>query len=570
MLDITGKSGDAQKLRLGLSASLVSINGLIETPIGKKWTLLVAGRRAFTDVIQSRLYKNLVETVRNDENNSPRKQLFDGDDLQPRFYFYDTNIKLTYRPSDRDVLSLSLYDGQDNLELEAARQEGFVNVSILDQAEWGNNGGSIRWARQWNPAFYGQVRFSWSEYGHITSYNSNFSYDDGTNQFEAGVVNDITNDVSLTGLNLDFDWQLSKKSQLLFGLSGEGLTSQLKDGSQDVLDIDQEGELISMYWQHQWKPWPRLSLNMGLRYFYFDLLDDGLWDPRINASYKVNDKLSLKGAWGKYHQITNRIINSDINTGLPDFWLLADAGSPILVKDSEHAVLGFNYQREKWSIDIEAYHKSLNGLVEFIPLGRYFAAEFLPSDQFVAGSSTAKGIDFLFQYENNSYTHWTAYSLGRVDDLLVGLNNNQEFPSNLDQRHEFKSVHLFKFGGWKLSGSWIYATGKPFTGPRGYYEVQTPVGNQTFFDASSINSFRLPDYHRLDLSATYSFDWGNWKVESGLSLYNLYNRRNIKFKRFEITNIDPVTGTLLDDQQVFSYDVTLLGFTPNFFINFRL
>ena len=533
--------------------------------------MLFAARRAFTDVIQSRLYKNLVETVRNDENNSPRKQLFSSDELQPEFYFYDTNLKLTFRPSDRDVLSMSLYDGRDNLRLQAARQEGFITVSILDEAEWGNSGGSIRWARQWNPAFYGQVRLSWSEYDHITSYNSLFTYDDGNQQFESGSINNIQNDVTSTGLTFDFDWQLSKKSQLLFGVSAETLSSLLQDDNNSGPDdIDQEGELLSMYWQHQWKPWPKLSINTGLRYFYFDLLADGLWDPRVNASYQLTSKLSLKAAWGKYHQITNRIINSDINNGLPDFWLLADEDSPILVKDSEHWVVGFNYKWKNWSFDVEAYHKSLDGLVDFIPLGRYFAAEFLPSDQFVAGSSTSKGIDFLLQYENNFYTHWTAYSLGKVDDVLLGLNGNREFPSNLDQRHEFKSIHMIKLGSWKLSGTWIYATGKPFTGPRGYYQVQGVGGTQTFFDASAINSFRLPDYHRLDLSATYGWDWGNWKVETGLSLYNLYGRRNIKFKRFEITNIDPVTGLLLDEQRVFSYDVTMLGFTPNIFLNFKL
>ena len=209
VLDITGKSGDSQGLRVGLNASLISVNGSIETPIGKKWTLLLAARRAFTDLIQSNLYKDLVENVRNDESNSPQKRLFNTQELEPTFYFWDYNLKLTFRPSPKDVLSFTLYQGRDNLVLQADKQVGFVNAGINDDAEWGNVGVSFRWARQWGKKWYSQARLSWSDYDYQIAYNTNFFYDDGTQTLEVGVVQNIFNDVGSGVLGFDTEWQVT-------------------------------------------------------------------------------------------------------------------------------------------------------------------------------------------------------------------------------------------------------------------------------------------------------------------------------------------------------------------------
>ncbi len=577
VLDITGKSGDSQGLRVGLNASLISVNGSLETPIGKKWTLLLAARRAFTDIIQSNLYKDLVENVRNDESNSPQKRLFNTQELEPTFYFWDYNLKLTFRPSPKDVLSLTLYQGRDNLVLQADKQVGFVNAGINDDAEWGNVGVSFRWARQWGKKWYSQARLSWSDYDYQIAYNTNFFYDDGNQTLEVGVVQNIFNDVGSGVLGFDTEWQVTPKYSMHFGANIEGLSTSLStdngDNNAGAVDqlIMQEGGLYSSYWQHYWDPLEKITLSAGIRHQYFDLLDQSLWDPRFGIQYRFLPKFTFKAAWGKYHQVTNRIINSDINNGIPDFWLLADQNTEILPKDSEHWVGGVLFKDGPWTVDVEGYYKTVDGLVDYVPLGRYFSTDVLPQNQFLAGSSKAKGVDILIQRDGKRYSGWIGYSLSRVDDLFPELNNNQEFPSNEDQRHEFKTVHLWELGKWKFSGTWIYATGKPFTAPQGFYQVQgvssRPV---TIFELTDVNSFRLPDYHRLDLSATYGWKWGSWKLESGLSIYNVYGRENTKFKRFEITYFDPVSGQILEVPQVVTFDVNMLGFTPNIFLNVKL
>ena len=115
--------------------------------------------------------------------------------------------------------------------------------------------------------------------------------------------------------------------------------------------------MYSSYWQHYWDPLKKITLSAGIRHQYFDLLDQSLWDPRLGIQYRFLPKFTFKAAWGKYHQVTNRIINSDINNGIPDFWLLADQSTEILPKDSEHWVGGILFKDGPWTVDVEGITK---------------------------------------------------------------------------------------------------------------------------------------------------------------------------------------------------------------------
>ena len=113
----------------------------------------------------------------------------------------------------------------------------------------------------------------------------------------------------------------------------------------------------------------------------------------------------------------------------------------------------------------------------------------------------------------------------------------------------------FTFGA-----TFIYATGKPYTAPTGYYQLQLLDGSTAdFFEVSGKNALRLPDYHRFDISATYDFHLGRTKANLGLSIFNLYNRRNVWYKEYDI-----VEGELLET------NVSLLSLTPSLFFNWTL
>jgi len=124
-----------------------------------------------------------------------------------------------------------------------------------------------------------------------------------------------------------------------------------------------------------------------------------------------------------------------------------------------------------------------------------------------------------------------------------------------------KIVNSYRLGKWSFTGTFVFATGKPYTSPVGAYSISLLDGESVdHFAVSDKNAFRLPDYHRLDLSVNYHFDriLGG-KGSIGASIFNAYGRKNIWYKEFEV-----IEGNILET------DVNLLGFTPSLFFNWTL
>lgn len=109
---------------------------------------------------------------------------------------------------------------------------------------------------------------------------------------------------------------------------------------------------------------------------------------------------------------------------------------------------------------------------------------------------------------------------------VPGINEGNAYPSSYDRTHVASVVanyHLSK--RWNLSSTWVYSTGNPTSYPVAKYDVQ----GTTYYYYSARNSNRIPDYHRLDISATYDFKkndrknniekaTGNWPLAKKLGL----------------------------------------------------
>ena len=98
-------------------------------------------------------------------------------------------------------------------------------------------------------------------------------------------------------------------------------------------------------------------------------------------------------------------------------------------------------------------------------------------------------------------------------------------PANYDRPHDFSLTALYSLNKrWSLGANAIYQTGKPVTFPVGSYVFNG--FNIPLYDGR--NQDRLPDYHRVDFSATLDAKEGDekWKGQWVFSVYNAYNRKN--------------------------------------------
>lgn len=134
------------------------------------------------------------------------------------------------------------------------------------------------------------------------------------------------------------------------------------------------------------------------------------------------------------------------------------------------------------------------------------------------------------------------------------VDEGRAFPTGIDQRHELKGFGSMQSGPWDLSAVALYGSGRPYTAPVSQYQIRLLDGTQQgYINVSDKNSLRLPSYQRIDLALSRLFAGGgafDWRV--GLSLYNVLNRRNVAFRKFDLST-NPMTIT----------DVAQLGFTPS-------
>lgn len=609
IMELTGNTGDPREFNFGAGISLLSFNGLVEVPLFNKGSFFIAGRHSF----QSPLYDSILDLFDTSPTgpgaaSRPSGRTDGGGrfaamfDTQPSSYFYDINAKLSLTPTKTDNFTLSLYNGKDDLDnsrtleipafmLERMAELGIEieiegNIEIIDLTEWGNMGVSAAWKKGWGWNFQSSLVVAYSNYFNNRDRSSQGSFmrtpdpDSGeepeTRSTRGGLVED--NNVKDITFKLDNALQIHQNNRLEFGVqvtsndirydydmdtgqdenegsedSGQGLRRNLVG----ILDREDRGTQSSAYIQGRWALFNRLTLTPGFRVTYFDLTEDVYYEPRLSMSFKLSDKIKIKGAWGKYNQYISRITREDLLQGNREFWALSD-GSTIPIASAVHYIGGLSYETGAYLFDVEVYYKDLNGLSEF---AFRLAPEIGDVDYnqfFYQGTGVAKGLEFLLQKKYGRFYGWICYTLSRVEYDFPDLSPNP-YPALHDQTHEFKIVGVHEFGNWIFSSTWIYATGKPYTEPIGVEEVavtdrltinQVVVGEK--------NGARLPDYHRMDFSVSYKFKIGENDCLLGATLFNLYNRKNVWYKEFDV-----VEGELIEN------NILLMGLTLNLFFNIK-
>ena len=587
VVELTGKDGNSEELNVGLGLSLLSVNAYAEAPLfNGKGSFLVAGRRSF----QSSFYNNLFEdfTEANEGTTDVQQGAgggrgggrFGQQDVQPNSFFYDLNAKMTFRPSNKDVIALSFYNGQDDLDNSRitdnssftggpGRGGGNANFNFqndnTDITEWGNWGASLKYARKWSDRFYTNANVSYSNY---------FSERDRRNEIEITrndtITNRVTgnfenNDLKDITLKIDNEWNINQTNKVEFGLQttyNDIAYEFTQNDTIGLIDRKDQGLTSSFYVQNKHTFSDKLILTGGLRTTYYNVNDKLYLEPRASVTYLLSDRIKLKGAWGKYNQQATRIVREDIQQGSRDFWLLAD-DDRVPVSAAEHFIGGISYETPSFLFDVEAYYKKLDGLSEFTtrltPSGRGANRTLEFEELFFIGTGVAKGLEFLLQKKVGKFTGWVGYTLGEVEyDFEVF--GDEPFFANQDQTHELKIVGSYKWKKWNFSSTFIYATGKPYTAPTVFYELTYLDGTTAdYFEVSDKNALRLPAYHRFDFSATRDMKFGESNASLGLSFFNIYNRNNVWFKEYEV-----IEGELLET------NVSLLNFTPSFFFTWSL
>ena len=409
------------------------------------------------------------------------------------------------------------------------------------------------------------VNYSWNSYGFGSNFilipsgssmlvEGNFAFSNyDTEQTNVGAKPKLS---SINGFNsgLDFTYFLEGESQIKYGIEVLGFGNTLNFYTPSNLLVDHNDNTTEFAGFVKYKyVGTRLLLEPSVRYHSYTSLGESSFEPRLGLKYNLTENLRFKSAGGVFSQnliavnTGREVVNLfqgfiSSTTNLPDELNGEDRTS--FLQRAKHAIVGLEYDiNDKWTVNVEAYVKDFNQLINLNRNKLYeddennFDIDDELKKDFIVETGLAKGLDFLFKYNDQRTSLWLVYSLGKVTrtDAFV------TYLPHYNRTHNLNFVGSYVFGkdkSWTIDARWNFGSGFPFTMTQGYYENMTfDQGIVTDVTQSNddlgilyadINTGQMPSYHRLDASLKKQIKFSkNSLLEVIFSITNIYDRANI-------------------------------------------
>jgi hypothetical protein len=176
------------------------------------------------------------------------------------------------------------------------------------------------------------------------------------------------------------------------------------------------------------------------------------------------------------------------------------------------------------AVSASAYYKQMYNQVEYHgDVMDLFTTVYDLDSHLLKGRGWNYGLNMMVHKQTGDFTGWVSYSLGRALRKFDHPDHTGIYPANHERIHELNVVGTYKVGRWDFAGTFVCASGTPFTAPDYYYlssgQIITQYGEH--------NACRMRPYIRLDISASYSIIKDE-RQENGInvSLYNITAREN--------------------------------------------
>jgi hypothetical protein len=560
VLDIFQKEGNSKELKVNGGIGAVASRLLVEGPIKKdKAAFLIGGRASYAHLFLP---------------------LFDVDNTA---YFFDLNTKLNYKLNASNNIFLSGYFGRDVFGIN----DSFVNT-------YGNTVANFRWNHLFSDKLFSNLSLIYSDYYYGLKLDFvGFNWNSGIRNFN---------------VKYDLKHYMNDKLQINYGLNniyyqfnpGKIEPSNSESGILEEQLTQKYANEFAAYIDVEHRVTENLSLGYGLRFSNFirlgqdelniyendnpvlfdpflliyqeaepiEVINPGRggslatfsnFEPRASLAYTFNSKSSVKASYTRLAQYLHLLSNTSSPTPL-DVW--TPSGPFVEPQLLDQYALGYfrNINDGEYSIESEVFYKDIQNRIDYIDGANLIANDAI-EQVILNGEARAYGLEFLLRKNEGRFQGWLAYTLSKseqrtpgrpaVEDngrsnLESGINLGQWYNTPYDKTHDvslFASYELNK--KWSFNTNFVYQTGQPTNYPVGQFEFQ----GLTIPYFGLRNEERLPDYHRIDVSATLTPKKNsNRKVQGEwiFSIYNLYNRRNaasINFRRNQDTGVNEAIRT---------------------------
>ena len=542
VLDITTNNGNDREWHGGASIGLLAGKLSVEGPIIKeKTTVSLSFRRTYADLL---LKSPLSMAV----------SLFSKNGVNAGYYFYDLNGKVTHKFSERSRLYATFYSGDDGVYLGAKIAEtnygaiGFKTNLNLNYT-WGNLAAALRWNYVLNPKLFMNITGSYTQYRNRLEFGLDMETHSGDDFAAAAMTSTYNSGIRDISLNADFDYSPAPEHSIKFGthFTHHIFTPEVTGGKNSFSSNDTaynhdtiigqsvvHAEEMSLFVEDDWSLTDALKLNAGLAATGF-LVEGRFYpslQPRLSARFLITEDLSVKAGYSYMTQYMHLLSSSNIS--LPtDLWVPVTAR--IAPMSSHQVAAGVFYN---WfgiaDFSIEGYYKWMHNLMEYLPGSSFFGSSTGWEDKVCLGDGKAYGIEFLAQRTVGKFTGWVGYTWSRTWRMFDMLNNGEPFPAKYDRIHDISVSLQYKHNKRFDCGlTWVYSTGNTATLAMQEFETDSQiedsfsgyVSNAAGF-VDSRNNYRLPPYHRLDLSVNFHRFFKRGYRTISISIYNVYNQQN--------------------------------------------
>ncbi|MCX6229636.1 MAG: hypothetical protein NTV75_10800, partial [Bacteroidia bacterium] len=280
-------------------------------------------------------------------------------------------------------------------------------------------------------------------------------------------------------------------------------------------------------------------------------------EPRLSINYILNAENSIKTSYARNVQNLHLLSNS--TSGNPtDLWIPSSNNVRPELADQFSTGYYRNFKENLYEFSAEVYYKKLMNQIDYKNGAELNFNENVES-QILFGNGRAYGLELYLKKKQGRLNGWISYTLSRTERKFDGVNRGAYYPAKQDRTHDISIVGLYELNKrWSLSATWVYYTGNAVTFPSGKYVLD----GKTMFYYKDRNANRMPDYHRLDLGATW-IRKRTAKFESSwtFSLYNAYGHDNPYTITFQDSKTDPTKTDVIQ--------TTLFKLVPSFTYNFK-
>ncbi len=511
---------------IGLLNSRVSL----EVPLKDKGKIIVGGRTSYS--------------------NWMLHQIPDEDLMNSSAGFNDFNAYFTYNVSKKNTITLYGYASNDRF-----------NLSGITDYKYGNMLGSLNLSHRFNSKLYSNILFG------ASYYHAGMSENDSLQPAHSYKTQ---NSILYRSLKWNFVYKLNENHILTFGTNaflyriepGELKPYQEKSLVQPVTVQTENGLEWAVFLGDDYKMNDDIGIEFGLRYSGFTslgqktvysyapdkpktsttIIDSVVYgrnkaiktwtgfEPRLLFRFNLNAASSLRLSYNRNLQYINLISKTSV-TAPTDLWKLSD--TYIKPLQSDQVALGYfrNLKASRYETSVELYYKAYNNLIDYkndadIFLNNHIETELVPA------RGKSYGMEVFLKKNTGKLTGWISYTLSQSERRTISaklpeqVNGNRWYPDNLHRPHNLTINGGYYFNRrWKFGFIFTYNTGRPTSLPELKYQLR----NRQIVYYSDRNIFKMPDYHRLDLSISRFESLRinkRWKGYWTFSLINVYARKN--------------------------------------------